>query len=184
MSTNRFCYAVPGDTPNGKWQLIPDTPESRISAIENGARHFSIYSFSADPDVEKEVTRYGDLVIDFDSHTNPLDAVDAAQDFVHLLYTNFGVYPNELKYWLTGGKGAHLAIPAELFGGEDGDPELPRIHRRMLEKLTNNFSTEYGKNSTSSTRSSTLWGTVTFFVLPTSAEPMDIIKFTFQVVSL
>jgi len=145
MATNRFCYAVPGDMPNGKWQLIPDTPEARISAIDNGARHFSIYSFSADPDVEKEVTRYGDLVIDFDSHVNPLEAVDAAQDFVNILYMHFGVYPNELKYWLSGGKGCHLAIPAELFGGEDGDPQLPLIHRRMLENLTEKFSGEFGK---------------------------------------
>ena len=144
MATNRFCYAVPGDTPNGKWMLIPDTPDNRISAIEKGARHFSIYSFSADPDVEKDVIRYGDLIIDFDSPI-PLEAIQAAQDFVRVLNAFFGVHIEELRYWLTGGKGAHLAIPAELFGGEDGDAELPRIHRRMLEKLTNDFSGDFGK---------------------------------------
>jgi len=144
MAANCFCYAVPGDTPNGKWLLIPDTPNDRISAIEKGTRHFSIYSFSADPEVEKDVIRYGDLIIDFDSPI-PSEAVQAAQDFVGVLNAFFGVHIEELRYWLTGGKGAHLAIPAELFGGEDGDPELPRIHRRMLEKLTNNFSAEYGK---------------------------------------
>lgn len=145
MATNRFCYAVPGDTPNGKWLLIPDTPNDRISAIEKGARHFSIYSFSANPDVEKDVTRYGDLTIDFDCNTSPFEAVQAAQDFIQVLNATFDVHLDDIKCWLSGGKGAHLAIPAELYGGEEGDPQLPRIHRYMVEKLTNNFSGDFGR---------------------------------------
>ena len=36
-----------------------------------------------------------------------------------------------------------MAIPAQLFGGEEGDPELPRIHREMLFRLTDGFSNQY-----------------------------------------
>jgi len=144
MTNHRFCYAVNGDIPRGAWKLIPDTPEARAEAETNGARHFSIYSFSADPGVEKDVIRYGDLIVDFDSHEGAYAAVVAAQDFVTVLSHYYGVPYESIDYYLTGGKGCHLVIPAILFGGEEGDPELPHIHRRMLERITNNF-TNFGK---------------------------------------
>jgi len=140
MANNKLCYAVNGDPPQGTWKAIPDTAEARAEAIKNGAQHFSIYSFSADPGVEKNVVRYGDLVLDFDSHEGSFVAVEAAQNFTIRLMSLFIVGQEQIKYYLSGGKGCHLVIPAVLFGGEEGDPDLPRIHRRMVEKITNNFS--------------------------------------------
>ena len=140
MANNKLCYAVNGDPPQGTWKAIPDTAEARAEAIKNGAQHFSIYSFSADPGVEKNVVRYGDLVLDFDSHEGSFVAVEAAQNFTIRLMSLFVVGQEQIKYYLSGGKGCHLVIPAVLFGGEEGDPDLPRIHRRMVEKITNNFS--------------------------------------------
>lgn len=80
MITSRFCYAVSGDKPNGIWKLIPDTPESRQLAIEKGCRHFSIYSFSDDPSKNNNTTRYGDLIMDFDSKIDPIQAIKDAQN--------------------------------------------------------------------------------------------------------
>lgn len=144
MSRERVLYAVAGDTPSGKWKLIADIPEERIKAIQNGARHFSIYSFSDNPDTNCNIIRYGDLVVDFDCKESALEAVKSAQCFVLLLNSKFGVHPDELKYWLSGGKGCHIAIPDILYGGEDGDTLLPHIHRNMLQQLTENF-TNLGK---------------------------------------
>ena len=35
---------------------------------------------------------------------------------------------------MSGSKGVHIRIPAEMFGGENGHPFLPRIHCKMLNR--------------------------------------------------
>lgn len=138
----KFIFTAYGDPPH-KWELISDTPEDRFSAIQNGAKHFTAYSFSQDPKQNDHVIRYGDITMDFDSKDDPLLAVKTAQDFVGILHARFGVNPDDLRFWLSGNKGCHLSIPASLFGGEEGDPELPIIHREMLFRLTDGFSNQY-----------------------------------------
>ena len=135
MITSRFCYAVSGDKPNGTWKLIPDTPESRQLAIEKGCRHFSIYSFSDDPSKNNNTIRYGDLIMDFYSKIDPIQAIKDAQNFIYELCSIFKISHEELRYWLSGNKGCHIAIPYILYGGEEGDIYLPQIHSLMVREL-------------------------------------------------
>ena len=40
-----------------------------------------------------------------------------------------------MRYWLSGNKGCHIAIPDILYGGEEGDIYLPQIHSLMVKEL-------------------------------------------------
>ena len=62
----KIIFCSYSDPPRGSWEFINDTPEDRINAIKNGAKHFTAYSFSDDPRQNPNTIRYGDLTIDFD----------------------------------------------------------------------------------------------------------------------
>ena len=133
METQFFVYA---STPESKrtWIFIPDTLEARTEAISEGCTAFSTMSFAYEPEKGKiEPIRRGDLWMDFDHKKYPELAVKAARDFVdELCHRYAGVDPDMLRYYMSGSKGVHIAIPAVVFGGEHGHPELPRIHAEML----------------------------------------------------
>ena len=139
----KIIFCSHSDPPRGSWESLSDTPEDRLKAIQNGAKHFTAYAFSEDPRQNPNTMRFGDLTMDFDSKDDPLLAIKTAQDFVGILHARFGVYPESFRFWLSGNKGCHMVIPASLFGGEEGDPELPIIHREMLFRLTDGFTDQY-----------------------------------------
>ena len=137
-----FIFWGHADPPHREWPFILDTPEERAVAIQSGATAFSTVSFSALPEKGKpEPTRFGDLILDFDCKDNPQSAIRDLMLFVDKLGFYFNINPCFLRYWLSGGKGCHLLIPAEIFNGENGDPFLPYIHRRMVEAI-NSFYRE------------------------------------------
>ena len=63
MKNVLFCAY--GDPPH-KWELINDTPEDRLKAIQNGAKNFTAYAFSEAPHQNSNTMRFGDLTVDFD----------------------------------------------------------------------------------------------------------------------
>ena len=124
------------DPPHCEWHIMPNTPEDRATAIQAGATAFSTVSFSAPPEKGKpEPTRFGDLILDFDSKDDPKTAIMELIYFVKWLISEYDVTPRFLQYWISGGKGCHLLIPARMFGGEEGDPLLPRIHEKMVHEI-------------------------------------------------
>lgn len=132
---SQYVFWGHSDPPNGEWQLIPDTSEARAAAIQSGAMAFSTVSFSAPPEKGKpEPTRFGDLIIGFDSKDDPKAAIMELIYFVEWLVSEYEVNPHFFQYWISGEKGCHLLIPARMFGGEEGDP-LPRIHEKMVHKI-------------------------------------------------
>lgn len=136
MNTN-YIFWGHSDPPHCEWQFIPDTPEDRAAAIQSGATAFTTVSFSAFPEKGKpEPTRFGDLFLDFDCKENPVAAIETLKSFVTTLIIAFNIEPHFLRYWLSGGKGCHLLIPAEMFGGENGDQFLPQIHGYMVKELS------------------------------------------------
>jgi len=136
LEKTRFLYWAAGDPPRGTWQFIEDTPLARQQAIVDGATAFTSMSFSNEPEKGKpEPIRYGDLIIDFDCKDNPSKAIADMLTFITNIVANYNIDPRMLRYWMSGNKGCHLAIPAKIFGGEDGDPYLPLIHRAMVDKL-------------------------------------------------
>lgn len=136
MDTNKFVYAGAPDRGYGPWVFIEDTPESRLQALDEGYTAFSTTSFAYEPEKGKpEPVRYGDLWLDIDCKEAPFLAVIAARTFITDLASAYdGFDPAMLDYFMSGSKGVHIRIPAEIFGGENGHPFLPRLHHKMLER--------------------------------------------------
>lgn len=136
MDTVCYTYWEHADPPHEERHLIEDTPEAREQALREGATAFCTVSFSEPYEEGKpEPVRYGDLYLDFDSREDPIQAIDEAVSFVKNLTMTYDIDPEMLRYWLSGGKGCHIAIPDVLYGGEHGDAYLPIIHSRMVKEL-------------------------------------------------
>jgi hypothetical protein len=124
------------ETPQASWNLIPDTPEARRKAIEQGAMFFTWASLSApynEGNGHPEPYRWGDLPLDFDSPNNIQQALEDLRTlcFIHLPEF-YDIDPYDLQYFLSGGKGFHAIIPARLLNAEDGDPRLPLIFKDIV----------------------------------------------------
>lgn len=135
-SKSRILYAGNIDDRTGKgpfWKVIADTEESRMKAIQEGCNAFSTTSFSYEPENEKaEPIRYGSLYLDFDCKSNQEESIVCARRFLMQMEQDFDVNLCSLKYWISGGKGCHIEIPAEIFGGENGHTHLPIIYKHMV----------------------------------------------------
>ena len=62
----KIIFCSHSDPPRGSWESLSDTPEDRLKAIQNGAKHFTAYAFSEDPRQNPNTMRFGDLTVDFD----------------------------------------------------------------------------------------------------------------------
>lgn len=123
------------EEPNERpWNLIPDTPKARTQAIKQGAMFFTWASLSEPykDNGQPEPVRYGNLKLDFDS----VDPGQALKDLQTLFLVHlpelFDLDPYSVKYFLSGGKGLHADIPAELFNSQAGDPHLPLIYKKLV----------------------------------------------------
>lgn len=116
------------ETPN--WKLIPNTEEAREEALKAGYNAFSIMSVSYEPDKGKpEPLRRGPLVMDFDSKDCPEEAIKLARNFLRKFLQIHRLHADSLRYWISGGKGCHIEIPASVLGSEEGHPYLHEIYK-------------------------------------------------------
>jgi len=136
-----YIYVGKADPPHGPWKFIPDTPEERQRAIEDGYTAVSTMSFTYEPEEGKpEPLRRGSLFLDLDykygaganATPAPEVAIGMARDMIERLGDKIQINPECWRYWISGKKGCHIEIPAAVFGGEAGHPELPEIHKRMV----------------------------------------------------
>lgn len=138
MNNQQFIYAgyvKGGDRPGApNWKLIPDTPEERAKALEEGYDALTILSVSHpyDPERKEEPNRKGPLVLDFDLKGDPKKAIRLARQFVIKLAERYKLHVDSLRYWISGGKGCHIEIPDIVTGSEAGHPYLPNIHRLLV----------------------------------------------------
>lgn len=116
------------------WAVFSASDEGRASAIQQGYTAASIMSFSKEyKKGEPEPLRFGDLVIDFDNKENAHRAIEVGRQFLMKMNKIYGLDLYHLRYWMSGNKGCHIAIPAKLFSGDAGDVNLPKIHKTMLQ---------------------------------------------------
>ncbi|WP_419781239.1 hypothetical protein [Maridesulfovibrio sp.] len=138
-----FYATLKDDKPFGQWQVIEDTQEGRQSALDQGAAFFSTVSFEYEPVENKPAPlQQGNLIIDFDSVEGSLHSHNDCIRLVSALRDDYGVDPENLKIWVTGSKGFHLEIPAELFGATP-DVSLPLLYKQFMESLIHEI---YGKS--------------------------------------
>lgn len=140
----KILYAGYADKIDGKdksWKVIQDNEDSRKIALEDGYTAFTTTSFSYEPEAgQPEPIRYGSLFMDIDCKSDPTRSIKFAREFIlNRLHGYFGVNLSSLKYWISGGKGCHIEIPAETFGGESGHPYLPLIYKDMMKFITRRF---------------------------------------------
>ena len=119
-----------------KWKLIPATDEARREALEKGAMFETWVSFSEEPGNGSEPVRFGDFPLDFDSSSDPSEALQELKTlcFVHLEEL-FSLDAYAIEYFCSGGKGFHAVIPAYCFGSQGGDPLLPLIYKKIAVEL-------------------------------------------------
>lgn len=137
---SNFIYAGNPDK-KWDWKFIPNTPEARQEAIKQGYNAFTPYSFDFEP-TEENIKKYGrtpikngDLWIDFDSKKSPSEAIIAAREFINETTTLYKIDKRMIRYFLSGSKGCHICIPAQIYGDELGHNLLPAIHRKMVDML-------------------------------------------------
>jgi DNA polymerase I len=132
------------------WKLIEDTRQNCEEAISKGAMFFTWMSFSAPyKDDGAEPIRYGSFPLDFDHTLAPSAALDDLKKLLlQCLPNSYGLNPEVLRYFISGSKGFHAEIPAEVFGAQAGDPFLPLIYKKIAADWIKKFNlgtTEKGK---------------------------------------
>ena len=160
---NRIVYAGHADQEHAdfaemsrQWSVYPASEEGIKEAVLDGYTAISIFEFSHPVEKGKaQPMRYGDMVLDFDAkkelrdnNGNPLGkvgdidkALEAVRTFLQI-FNKYGVNPQDLHYYASGGKGFHVVVPRELIGSEAGDIELPAIYRHMLSQILNVVTTK------------------------------------------
>lgn len=116
-----------------KWNEIENTPEARQRAIEQGAMFFTTMSLEPSKNGGEPIRR-GNLVFDFDCEKKPQSAFNEAKQMVEYL-GQYDIDPDTLNLYASGGKGAHIEVPAEILGASDGHPYLPKIHEDIAKTL-------------------------------------------------
>lgn len=122
------------EAPN--WKPVPNTPEAITQGIAEGYTAKTILSLSHEPEKDKpEPVRRGPLVFDFDCKEDPCLGIMAGKNFVARFCYLYQIQPYWLRYWISGGKGCHIEIPAQLMGSEEGHPQLHNIYLFMANLL-------------------------------------------------
>lgn len=118
------------------WIVILDTADDIQKALAHGYTAISTTAFSHEPKSKKlEPIRRGSLFLDIDCKEDQAKAIMAAQEFIRSFCLQYAVDTRSLRYWMSGGKGCHIEIPAKLIGAEAGASLLPYIYGYMLETL-------------------------------------------------
>lgn len=116
-----------------EWQPIADGPDVEEQAKSKGAMFVTCHAIDGDPHQSPPPNRRGDMHLDFD-HSNPAMAFDEMRTAVSHLEPAYGLSPDQIKLYLSGGKGGHIVIPSECIGLEPS-PYLHLEQKRFACKL-------------------------------------------------
>ena len=121
----------------GKNEWILNTPENLQEAVMRGMTYRSIYSYSSHPNPNEPAPfMFGDLWIVVNDRKNWGDALEAGRRVLAgILAIHSDIEPSMFRYYLDSRGTVYLRIPAPVFGGECGVPNLPLYHRQMAYKL-------------------------------------------------
>lgn len=112
-----------------------DNPEAWVPVEEIGNEMFSsypVFSFIPGTQGDKEPERYGDFVIDIDTKELACPAAIKILDWFQAVY---GLDPEQWRVYLSGKKGVHLELSAEILGTENGHTWLPIAYKILAKDL-------------------------------------------------
>ena len=100
----------------------------------NGAmfRSYPVFSFIPGTRGEEEPLRFGDFVVDIDSMDNACEDAIRIIDWFSDIH---GVEPDQWRIYLSGKKGVHLELPAQILGTEAGHVLLPLAYKRLVKDI-------------------------------------------------
>jgi hypothetical protein len=112
-----------------------DRPDVWITADQvNGKmfRSYPLFEFVPGERGAQEPKRYGDFVIDIDTGERAVkDAIQIVDHFAAI----YGIEADQWRVYLSGKKGVHLELPAEILGTEDGAILLPLAYKRLAKDI-------------------------------------------------
>lgn len=115
------------------WNPFQDTPEALQDAIRHGAMFATVLALDGPPDGEKEPNRRGPLVFDLDCREDPaLSLIEGVWLVNHL--GEFGITPDQVELYLSGGKGMHIVVPQACLGAPPA-PDLHLTHKKIAARL-------------------------------------------------
>lgn len=112
-----------------------DNDEAWVLVKDAGIKMFYSYpyfEFIPGTKGDEEPIRFGDFVIDID--TKEL-AMGSAVKIIDWFQTVYGVDPEQWRVYLSGKKGVHLELPAEILGMEAGHKLLPLGYKRLAKDI-------------------------------------------------
>lgn len=130
------------------WHHVKFDPSRiAIDAASIGAMYFSIHGFEQDPlpasdPRNVDIVRYGHWHLDFD--VNQADITPALLDLRKLLFEllpSYGVNPNMVPVYFSGGKGFHATVFNTILGTQDGSNILPLIYKEMAKEFGSKLKT-------------------------------------------
>lgn len=124
-----------------------DQSRIAVDAASIGAMYFSIHGFEQDPlpasdPRNVDIVRYGHWHLDFDA--NQADITPALLDLRKLLFEllpSYGVNPDMVPVYFSGGKGFHASIFNTILGTQDGSNILPQIYAEMAKEFGRKLKT-------------------------------------------
>jgi len=130
------------------WHHVKFDPSRiAIDAAAIDAMYFSILGFEQDPlpasdPRNLDIVRYGHWHLDFDAQQE--DITPALLDLRKLLFEllpSYGVNPNAVPVYYSGGKGFHATVFNTILGTQDGSNILPLIYREMAKEFGSKLKT-------------------------------------------
>ena len=130
MVSELYTYAT--DTPEFKRKGKPEAWTTVDKIDGQMFASYPFFSFIPGTQGDKEPTRYGDFVIDID--TQEIACVDA-EKIIDWFTSIYGVGSDQWRIYLSGKKGIHLELPAQILGTDNGHVYLSLIYKRLAKEL-------------------------------------------------
>ena len=126
-------FSIPKESGNqGEWIMMPLSEADGTSRIGYCTTY---YLYPEDADTWKDVPKTAPFYpIDVDCGGDSYKAQQEAIRIIDSLQLNWGVEPKKLGIWFSG-RGFHLEIPADYFGGFEPSKDLHIIFENIYDKL-------------------------------------------------
>lgn len=116
------------------WEAVPAAKDAETLVRSYGATKMTILSVSEivdDETTDKQELRYqGPLYFDIDCKGDLKQAAESTIDLICSL-GDYGLQPQCLKIYASGGKGFHVVVPAKVFSSGRPSKDLPKIYAAM-----------------------------------------------------
>lgn len=142
-----YLYYQTAEDSKQPWQMSDARQDQALR--NSSAYHISIYHLDKDPDAvdPSEIRYHGDLWVDIDHKPSSEDPTQEETDqaLMQSIYDlrrllsyldSVGLPPQYCKLFATGKKGFHICVPCRLFGAELKYKNLPKIHKRMAQVIS------------------------------------------------